>query len=295
MQDELLYQVGLQLIPGIGNGNAKHLISYRNGARNVFQSTKSQLTKIPGIGTKTIQELMQQNVLREAEAILNNCHRADVEILHFTSRSYPSRLKTLFDAPNILYKTGDVDLNMARSVSIVGTRRATAYGKSMTQNIVLDLKSNQVTTVSGLAYGIDIEAHRASMENNIPTIAVIAGGLDRIYPSQHKKYVDQIKSNGCLLSEHPPGTKPEAHLFPARNRIIAGMGDTTIVVEAGTKGGALITAHLADSYDRPVFAVPGNLNNPFSEGCNRLIRNQKSLNLYGCQGPVLLSQLGYQN
>jgi DNA processing protein len=277
MTEELLHQLALQFVPGVGNGNAKQLISYCGSASEVFISKAGTLDKIPGIGSKTIQAIRKKSTFQKAESILRTCAEKRYQVLHFTSKNYPSNLKTVYDAPNILYFQGKGNLSPVRSVAIVGTRSATAYGKSITSQTVRLLKPLNVTIVSGLAYGIDIEAHKASIQNNMPTIAVIAGGLDRIYPSRHIKYIDEIIRTGGILSENPPGTKPEAHLFPARNRIIAGLADATIVVEAAIKGGALITANIADSYDRPVFAIPGNLGQTYSTGCNALIKSQKAL------------------
>jgi len=274
--DEKLYQVALEFIPGIGDINAKNLIAYCGSASSVFESKISTLKKIPGIGPKTLDLLSSKEPLIKAERVVKDCERKGFQIHHFTDSSYPTKLKQAIDAPNVIYSKGNINPGK-RLLAIVGTRNATDYGRETTEKIVAGCKSLNTTIVSGLAYGIDISAHRAALKNDIPTIAVLAGGLDRIYPSIHKKYADEMLELGGWISENPPGTKPDAHFFPARNRIIAGMTDATIVVEAAKKGGALITANIADSYDRPVFAVPGDLNHTYSEGCNYLIRNQKAL------------------
>lgn len=274
--DEKLYQLALDLIPGIGDVNAKNLISYCGSASAVFQSNVSQLQKIPGIGPDRIESLKSSTYLSQAEDIIKSCEKHHISILHYTDKSYPRKLKQVSDSPNILYAKGNVN-NWSRVIAVVGTRNATEYGQAVTTKIVEDCKALNLVVVSGLAYGIDITAHRAALKADIPTIGVLAGGLDKIYPSLHKKNAEEMLINGGLLSENPPGTKPEAHYFPARNRIIAGMSDAIIVVEAAKKGGALITANIADSYNRTVFAVPGDLNNKYSEGCNYLIRNQKAL------------------
>lgn len=276
MSDEKLYQVALALIPGIGSINAKSLVSYCGSVKGIFEANKRQLLKIPGIGEKTIAAIQSAKVLNEAESILKNCVKSNVTISHYTDSNFPSRLKLIADSPNLIYIKGNGEINPKRSVAIVGTRNATQYGKDVTEKIAKSCETLNATMISGLAYGVDIHAHRSSLLLGIPNIAVLAGGLDKIYPAIHKSVADQITENGLLISENPPGTKPEAHYFPARNRIIAGMCDATIVVEAAIKGGALITANIADSYDRPVFAVPGDLNNKYSEGCNYLIRNQKA-------------------
>ena len=180
------------------------------------------------------------------------------------------------DGPIILFVQGNCDLNFERSVGIVGTRSATAYGKSITRKIIEDLLPYQPIIVSGLAYGIDIEAHRAALQVGLPTIAVMGSPLSQIYPAAHRKTAEQLQETGILMSEYAPGSTMMPGNFPARNRIIAGLSDALIVVEAAEKGGALITAEIAYSYDKDVFAVPGNLQSPFSEGCNQLIRKMKA-------------------
>ena len=277
MSEEKVAQVALDLIPGIGNQGIKQLISYCGSADGVFRSPKRKLLKIPGVGEKLAQILASSRTFSEAEKIIQQVERIQAKILHYTDTDYPKRLKNTPDAPNLMYAKGLGELNPRKCIAVVGTRKATEYGKRVTERIVSELKSLEVTVVSGLAYGIDIHAHKTCIENRMTTFAVLAGGLDRIYPSTHKKYAEEIQSNGVILTESVPGTKPDRHLFPARNRIIAGMTDATIVVEAAEKGGALITAHIADSYNRIVFAVPGNVGNNYSEGTNRLIATQKAL------------------
>ncbi len=274
--DEKLYQVALEFVPRIGDVNAKNLIAYCGSASAIFKSNTNHLKKIPGIGPKAIELLQTSAPLKEAERVLEICLKKEIAIHHFTDKSYPHLLKQAADAPNIIYSKGNIE-NLKRPLAIVGTRNATEYGKSVTEKIVEDSKVLGATIISGLAYGIDIAAHRSALKNGIPTIAVLAGGLDYIYPSTHKKYADEMLEIGGLISENPPGVKAEAHFFPARNRIIAGMSEAVIVVEAAQKGGALITANIADSYDKVVFAVPGDLQHKYSEGCNYLIRNQKAL------------------
>lgn len=274
--DEKLYQLALELIPGIGDVNAKNLIAYCGSASSIFKTNTNHLRKIPGIGPDKIAAITSAEYLTKAEAILNTCEKQSISIIHYTDREYPSKLKQVADAPNILYVKGQIN-QWTRVLAIVGTRNATEYGQAVTAKIVQDCMNLNVVIVSGLAYGIDITAHRAALKCEIPTIGVLAGGLDKIYPTLHKKNAEEMIQTGGLISENPPGTKPEAHYFPARNRIIAGMSDAVIVVEAARKGGALITANIADSYNKTVFAVPGDLNNKYSEGCNYLIRNQKAL------------------
>ncbi|MEM9896410.1 MAG: DNA-processing protein DprA [Bacteroidota bacterium] len=277
MSEELLFQVALDLIPGVGDKGSKQLISYCGSASAVFKAPKNKLLKIPGVGEKAATIISKTKPFQEAEKILRTTEELGAKIIHFTNKEYPQRLKEIQDAPNLLFTKGNALLNPRKSLAVVGTRNATPYGKQLTETIIEELVDQEITIVSGLAYGIDIHAHKACLKYQIPTFAVIAGGLDRIYPGIHKKYAYQIMEEGAVLSESVPGTKPDAPLFPARNRIIAGMTDATLVIEAAEKGGALITAHLADSYNRLVFALPGNVNNKYSQGTNHLIATQRAL------------------
>lgn len=291
MSDELVYQVALELIPGVGDKGIKQLISYCGSASKVFKTPKSKLLKIPGVGEKMAMTVLNSTTTSEAEKIISETKKAGANALHYTNKNYPELLKQLPDAPNLLFTKGYGNLNPERSIAVVGTRKATEYGKRTTEKLIAQLAGLDVTVVSGLAYGIDICAHKACLKNDVPTIAVLAGGIDRIYPSVHKKYAQEMQETGALVTESIPGTKPERHLFPARNRIIAGMTDATIVVEAAEKGGALITANIADSYNRAVFAVPGNIGNSYSEGCNKLIASQKALIYSSIE--ELIFQLGW--
>ncbi|MEP1032680.1 DNA-processing protein DprA [Ekhidna sp.] len=286
MSEELVFQIALELIPGVGSKGIKQLISYCGSAADVFKSPKSKLLKIPGVGDKMANMLKSASPFKEAEAILHSADKIGTEALHYTNPLFPTRLKQVADSPNIIYKKGSGDLNPKRTVAIVGTRKATEYGKTITDKIVSDLSALDITIVSGLAYGIDIQSHKSCLKKKIPTFAVLAGGLDRIYPSIHKKYAEEMQGLGGIISESIPGTKPDPHLFPARNRIIAGMTDATIVVEAAEKGGALITANIADSYGRLVFAVPGDVGHTYSEGTNKLIATQRALIYTGVEDLV---------
>jgi len=277
MKSELLYQIALSRIPQIGVVNARRLIAYTSSAEAIFRAKPSELQKIPHIGPVLTQAILQQNVLGEAEAILTACQQANIQVLFYTDDSYPNRLKHIYDAPIVLYYSGSIDLNQDRFLAVVGTRKATDYGRRTTKSLVEQSMGSQTIFVSGLAYGIDIEVHRTCMEYQIANIAVLAGGFQHIYPAKHRKYLEQLVANGGILSEHPLHQKPDPRFFPLRNRIIAGMTDATLVVEAAEKGGALITADYANNYHREVFAVPGNLDKLFSEGCNRLIQKNKAV------------------
>lgn len=271
--------LALKLAPGIGDVLAKQLISYCGSASAIFREKKGTLLKIPNIGRKTIQFLNSEDNLKAAERGLEVCQQHQVSILPYYHNEYPSRLKLVNDSPLVIYTKGETNFDDYKCVGIVGTRNATEYGKQTTERIVEELAQYKSMVVSGLAYGIDIAAHRASLKNGIPTLAILAGGLDKIYPAVHKKTAEEMLEMGGWISEYLPGTKPEAHNFPARNRIIAGIVEALIVVEAAIKGGALITANIAYSYNREVFAVPGTLEHKYSAGCNALIRAQKA-NIY---------------
>lgn len=277
MDEEKLYQVTLSLIPGVGNLLARNLISYCGSARAVFSSSKQKLSKIPGIGHKTTESILHSKlILQEAEQQLVEAEKQGAQILSYTDKSFPSRLKQTADAPSILYYKGNAAFNEQKCVAIVGTRQATNYGKQLTEQLISELAPYSPLIISGLAYGIDIAAHRAAIRHDLPTLGVMASGLDIIYPSAHKQTAMEMLSRGGLITENGFGSQPDAYKFPERNRIIAGMADVVIVMEAAAKGGALITAELANSYDREVFAVPGSLYSPQSAGCNRLIKQNKA-------------------
>ncbi|WP_234733689.1 DNA-processing protein DprA [Tellurirhabdus bombi] len=275
-QSESFYQLALTLVAGVGDVLIRHLISYSGSATAVFQSSAGKLMKIPGVGEVTARAILSPEVLKEAERVTQQTEALGVKTVFYTDKCYPSRLKSLYDAPALFYWQGNADLNTGRTLGIVGTRQATDYGRRMTEEIIQALKAYQPLIISGLAYGIDIAAHRASLQHGLPTIGVMASGIDVIYPSVHQKTAQEMRHHGALLTESRPGTKPDAHLFPARNRIIAGLSDVVIVVEAAAKGGALITAEYANNYHRDVFAVPGQVNQSFSQGCNKLIRENKA-------------------
>jgi DNA processing protein len=275
--DDLIYKVALGLTSGVGDVTTRQLISYCGSAAAVFKTPRGKLLKIPGIGSKTAEALLNKENLIEAEKEYALAVKQNIQILFYTDQAYPSRLKNIPDAPALLYLKGNADLNADKIIAIVGTRKATPYGKQVTEQIVQELSAySSVLVVSGLAYGIDVTAHKAALQYKVPTLGVMASGADIVYPSVHKNIAAQMEENGGLLTEYRIGTKPDAPYFPARNRIIAGISDATIVVEAAATGGALITAEIANGYNRDVFAVPGNLDAPCSEGCNLLIRNHKA-------------------
>lgn len=276
MDKDKLYQVALHLIPGIGSSNIKNLISYCGSAEKVLKTPRGKLARIPGIGTITAGVITSSSTLREAEKEIERAFKSNVKLLFYTDPTYPKRLRAVNDAPPILYFKGNGDLNSQKTVAIVGTRKATNYGKEMTDKIVAGLTRHNATIVSGLAYGIDIHAHKAALIHNMPTIGIMACGMDHFYPAAHKKTSEAMLESGGLITENRFGVKPDAHRFPARNRIIAGMADAVIIVEAAKKGGALITAEIANGYHRDVFAFPGDAGSTYSEGCNQLIKSNKA-------------------
>lgn len=276
-KDELLYQLALHRIPKIGPTVYRNILAYTGSAQSFFEMPAGKAAKIPRISHKLLElRKLRDNYLKEAEEIITSCQKKGINIITFSNPAFPTRLKSLDDCPMVLFTKGNVDLNPSRSIGIVGTRNATEYGKSITKKIIDDLSPYQPTVISGLAYGVDIESHRAALQNKIPTLGVLGCSVDQIYPSAHKSTANAMLETGGLISEYPPGTVMHPSNFPQRNRIIAGLSDALIVVEAAKKGGALITAEIAYSYNREVLAVPGNLQATYSEGCNHLIRAMKA-------------------
>lgn len=272
----LLYQIGLTLLPGVGDVLGKKLVAYCGGVEAVFKQKKKALEKVPGIGQKLVNAILSQTVLQRAEEEIAFIEKNNITPLFYLDKKYPSRLKNCIDSPIMLYFKGNADFNVPKIISIVGTRKATEYGKEICEKIVKDLKSQDVLVVSGLAYGIDTCAHKASLDNNLKTVAVLGHGLDRIYPYLNKSLSEKITDHGGLLTEFMSKTKPDRENFPRRNRIIAGVADGTLVVEAARSGGALITAEIANSYNRDVFSVPGRIGDTWSAGCNHLIKTNKA-------------------
>jgi DNA processing protein len=270
--EELLYQLALSMLPRIGPVRAKALMSYCGSASAIFREKKKDLLKIPDIGPVVAGSIRLDQVLKQAESELKFVEKNDIVALFYTDKRYPDRLKQCEDGPIMLFLDGIADLNPLYSISIVGTRRATSYGKQICAELLEGLKEYKPLIVSGLAYGIDIEAHRLSVDLGLSTVACLAHGLDRIYPAEHATIARKMKDKGGLLTEFLPNTKPDRELFPMRNRIVAGISDCTIVVESDNKGGSILTAHLAASYNRDVFAFPGRIYDKYSSGCNHLIK-----------------------
>ncbi len=277
MRDELLYQIGLTLIDGVGDVNAKSLLAYCGSAKEVFKYKKAQLQKIPGIGQVYAGYVAQsRHVLKQAEAECRFIEKYKIKPLFFTDSEYPSRLRFCTDSPVMLYYKGTADLNAAKIIGIVGTRRPSDYGRQKTQELVSELRESGAMIVSGLAYGVDVMAHKAALDCGLETVGVLAHGLDRIYPQSHDKVAKKMLKQGGLLTDFMSGTNPDAVNFPKRNRIVAGLCDALVVIESKRTGGSLITATIANSYNKDVFAFPGKAGDILAEGCNGLIKSNRA-------------------
>jgi DNA processing protein len=277
MTDELLYQLALTLIPNIGPVQAKILLQHCN-AEEIFHAKKTFLEKIEGIGPIRAASIEAYKDFSKAEEEIKFIQKYKIKPLFLTDADYPKRLLNCYDSPTLLFYKGEADLNAAKIVAIVGTRSHTDYAKLVTEKLVKELTEQNVSVVSGLAFGVDAIAHKASVKNGLPTVGVLAHGLDQIYPPENAGLAkDMIKHNGGLLTEFRSKSKPDKHNFPTRNRIVAGMSDATIVIETGLKGGSMITAELANSYNKDVFAIPGKVTDVKSSGCNYLIKNNKAM------------------
>ncbi len=274
--DERVYQVALNMLPGIGPVSAKRLVSHCGSAGEVFRQKKNQLLKIPHIGEAIASALKNKEVLLKAEKELDFCRKKDIRILFYLDKEYPNRLKQCYDSPAILFFQGNISLDYKRIVSIVGTRKVTPYGETLTEKLMNDFAEQNILVVSGLAYGVDICAHRAALNVGLPTLGVLAHGLDLLYPSAHKSTAKKMIGQGGLLTDFPSGTKPEPENFPMRNRIVAGLCDATIVIESGESGGSMITAEFSNNYNRDVFAFPGRVGDLYSAGCHKLIKKNKA-------------------
>lgn len=281
MQDkqynEMLYKIALTLLPGVGGVGARKLLAHTKSAEGVFREKKSTLAKIQGIRESNLEVFndTSEYIIR-AEEELEFIEKHNIKPYFLTDDDYPYRLKQCSDSPLMIYTTGNADLNSKYVLSVVGTRKATEYGREMCDKIIKGLADLGVLIVSGLAYGVDTAAHKCAIDASLPTVGVLAHGLDRIYPFANVQLAQQMNENGGLITEYVSKTEPDRENFPMRNRIIAGLADATIVIEASSKGGALITADISNSYNRDVFAVPGRIGDTYSEGCNNLIKTNRA-------------------
>ncbi|MDQ3278008.1 MAG: DNA-processing protein DprA [Bacteroidota bacterium] len=293
MHSELLYQLALPLVPNIGDVHAKTLVQHFGDATSVFKAKQATLEKIEGIGEVRAKAIKQFDDFHVAETELKFIEKYKIRPLFLNNEGYPKRLLNCYDSPTLLFYRGEADLNTAKMVALVGTRSNTEYGKAFTESLVQELAAQGVVVVSGLAFGIDAIAHKAALKYGTPTVGVVGHGLNKIYPSQHAGLAkEMIAAGGGLLTEFFHDVKPDKHNFPLRNRIVAGMSDCTVVVETAVKGGSMITAKLADGYNRDVFAVPGRTVDKASTGCNHLIKYNKAILL--TDAAELLEVMGWK-
>lgn len=275
-QSELHYTLALLQVEGVGDVLAKKLIQHCGNAEAVFTSKKSQLQQIDGIGSVVIKNLQDKSVFVKAEKELQFIAQENIFTTYFQEENYPERLKHCYDSPVLLFQAGNINLQNRRMISIVGTRQITSYGMEFTKKLIEDLAPLNPVIISGFAYGVDIYAHQTAMEFGLQTIGVLAHGLNQIYPKTHKKYMAKMEQNGGFLTEFWSTSKPDKENFIKRNRIVAGISEATVVIESAEKGGSLVTANLANDYNRDVFAVPGRVSDKYSQGCNNLIKTQRA-------------------
>ncbi|CAA6828639.1 MAG: Rossmann fold nucleotide-binding protein Smf possibly involved in DNA uptake [uncultured Aureispira sp.] len=275
--EELIYRIALNLIPQLGNKTAFELLRHFGSAQAVFeQSKEADLHQVPKIGQAMVQQILEKSTLEKAAEEWAFTQKYNIKVLPQESADYPKRLRNCPDAPFLLYYKGNTNLNAAKVVAIVGTRKPSAQGKLFCERLVQDLAVYNPLIVSGLAYGIDVTAHKKCLDLQLPNIGVVAHGLDRIYPKMHKTIAQRMTNCGGILTEFRKGVAPFSKHFPMRNRIIAGMADAVVVVETANRGGSMITAYIANEYNKDVFAVPGRLDDPLSKGCNHLIKTHRA-------------------
>ncbi|TXG37108.1 DNA-processing protein DprA [Seonamhaeicola maritimus] len=278
-ENDLLYTLALQHVPKIGDITAKRLISFCGSAEAVLKEKKQTLAKIDGIGQAILIDIHKSNHLKAAGEEIHFIKENKIKVSYFKGESYPEKLKHCIDGPILLFQTGNISLEQQRIISIVGTRKITTNGITFCNNLVEQLKPYNPIIVSGFAYGTDITAHKAAIKNGIQTIGCLAHGLNQIYPKVHKKYMVDVENNGGFFSDFWSTDVFDRNNFIKRNRIIAGLSEATIVIESAEKGGSLVTADIANSYNRDVFAVPGRVTDSQSIGCNNLIKHQKAMML----------------
>lgn len=289
--EEVLYSIALRRCPLIGDLIFRKLVNEAGSAKEVWQLSKSGLKNIHGIGKKISHEIGNDEHLRFAEKELQFCEKNNIRILLRHQRELPFLLLECEDAPAILYQKGDFNQDL-NPVSIVGTRNMSSYGRSFIQQFLDEIKNQNVVTVSGLALGVDTEVHEASLQNKIPTVAVLAHGFQVIYPSRNKRLADRIlEENGVLFTEFNSTQKPDRENFIQRNRIIAGISPATVIVETAFGGGSISTANFAQQYNREVFALPGRISDKYSQGCNQLILQNRAATISTIS--ALVEQLGF--
>lgn len=286
MHADILYQVALTMVPNIGPVQAKLLLQHCE-PEEIFHAKKTFLEKIEGIGPARAASIRSFNEFSKAEEEIKFIQQYNIKTLFLTDDDYPKRLLNCYDSPTLLYYKGSADLNASKVVAIIGSRTHTDYARQVTEKMIHEFSAHPITIISGLAFGVDAIAHRSAIKNNLPTVGVLAHGLDQVYPPAHTALAkEMIKNGGGILTEFRSYTTPDKHNFPTRNRIVAGMSDATIVIETGVKGGSMITAELANGYNKDVFAVPGKITDMKSAGCNHLIKSNKAV-LFSDTGELL--------
>ncbi len=293
MANELLHQIALTQINNVGAVHAKILLDRYETAPAVFGAKLSDLEKLEGIGSVRARSIKHFKDFSRAEEEIKFIEKFKITPLFITDENYPKRLLNCYDPPTLLYYKGKADLNASKIVAIVGTRSYTSYGKNFTEELVSELSEQQILVVSGLAFGIDTIAHKAALKNSLPTVGVVGHGLDTIYPYENKSLAkEMVNEGGGILTQFTSNTKPDKHNFPIRNRIVAGLADATIIIETSVKGGSMITAEMANGYNRDVFAVPGRVTDTYSSGTNYLIANNKAVLLSNAQ--QLIDLMGWE-
>ena len=273
---ELVHALALVKADGVGDIIAKKLINHCGSAENVFTTKPSFLKRIDGVGEVLIKNLKNKTIFQKATSEFQFIKENNINVVYFLEDDYPERLKHCIDGPILLFATGNINWNTRKVISIVGTRQITSYGTEFCKKLIEDLAPLNPIIVSGFAYGVDIVAHQAAMDLGLQTIGVLAHGMNQIYPKTHKKYIAKMEKNGGFLTEFWSTSNPEKENFVKRNRIVAGISEATIVIESADKGGSLITATMANDYNRDVFAVPGRVSDKLSQGCNNLIKTQRA-------------------
>lgn len=285
-EENIFYLLALLRVEGVGDIMAKKLLTHFETAENVLNAKPQQLASIDGVGAILLKNFKNKSIFDKAKQELDFIQNNNIEVLSFLDENYPDRLKHCIDGPVLLYSAGNINLKNRKIISIVGTRQITSYGTEFCRKLIEDLVPLDPIIVSGFAYGVDIVAHQLAMEHNLQTIGVLAHGLNQVYPKTHKKYMTKMEQNGGFITEFWSTSNPDKENFVRRNRIVAGMAEATIVIESADRGGSLITANMANDYNRDVFAVPGRITDKYSQGCNNLIKTQKA-NVLTCAADLI--------
>lgn len=273
---DLFYLLALMKVDGVGDIMAKKLLNHCGNAEAIFKSKINQIAAIDGVGTVLLKNIKDKTIFEKANQELEFIRKNDINVSFFQDETYPDRLKHCIDSPVLIFTGGNINLQNKKIISIVGTRQITLHGTEFCRKLIEDLAPLDPVIVSGFAYGVDIAAHQFAIDCKLQTIGVLAHGLNQVYPRTHKKYMAKMEENGGFITEFWSTSNPDKENFVRRNRIVAGISEATIVIESADKGGSLITANLANDYNRDVFAVPGRVTDRYSQGCNDLIKTQKA-------------------